>query len=440
MALYAQDVFGYVSDELIAEIARRLGPEHPAGHRDAGVLLDDSPQARRQISRAGLHERFLHAARRRTSFTNSSRRNWRSATRKSRADGVFSLEEVECIGACTGAPAMQVNYDFYENLTPSRTNQLLDQLDKERTPPVSAPITGSVHERHPAEVPVISRLFGVPDSHKLDVYLRNDGYKGLERALKELTPEQVVDEVKKSNLRGRGGAGFSTGMKWSFVPKESAKPKYILCNADESEPGTCKDRPLMEMAPHQLIEGIVIAGRAVGAHHGYIYIRGEYRYVLDIVDAAIEEAYAARLSRQEYSRQRLRLRPGHAHRRGRLRVRRGIGADGIARRQARLPAHPAAVSRRGGPVRLADRHQQRRNAFRGAGNSAARRRMVCRPGFGEKRRHAAVLHLGPRQSAGHLRIADGLQPEANDRRRRRRHRGRQEAEGRDSRRQFLSAA
>ena len=149
-----------------------------------------------------------------------------------------------------------------------------------------------MHERHPAEVPVISRLFGVPDSHKLDVYLQYDGYKGLERALKELTPEQVIDEVKKSNLRGRGGAGFPTGMKWSFVPKESAKPKYILCNADESEPGTCKDRPLMEMAPHQLIEGVIIAGRAVGAHRGYIYIRGEYRYVLDIVDAAIEEAYA----------------------------------------------------------------------------------------------------------------------------------------------------
>ena len=113
------------------------------------------------------------------------------------------------------------------------------------------------------------------------------------RALKELTPEQVVDEVKKSNLRGRGGAGFPTGMKWSFVPKDSAKPKYILCNADESEPGTCKDRPLMEMMPHQLIEGIVIAGRAVGSHQGYIYIRGEYRYVLDIMDGAIAEAYKA---------------------------------------------------------------------------------------------------------------------------------------------------
>jgi NADH-quinone oxidoreductase subunit F len=186
---------------------------------------------------------------------------------------------------------VQVNYDYYENLTQRMTDDLLDALDKGRHPATSVPTSGSVHDRHPAEVPVISRLFGVPDSHKLDVYLQHDGYKGLERALKELTPEQVIEEVKKSNLRGRGGAGFPTGMKWSFVPKESAKPKYILCNADESEPGTCKDRPLMEMAPHQLIEGVIIAGRAVGAHRGYIYIRGEYRYVLEIVDAAIEEAY-----------------------------------------------------------------------------------------------------------------------------------------------------
>jgi NADH-quinone oxidoreductase subunit F len=208
------------------------------------------------------------------------------------ADGMFSLEEVECIGACTGAPAVQVNYDYYENLTEERTYQLLEGLDKGARPPRTAPITGAVHERHPAELPVITRMFGVVDSHKLDVYLNYDGYKGLERALKELTPEQVVDEVKKSNLRGRGGAGFPTGMKWSFVPKESAKPKYILCNADESEPGTCKDRPLMELCPHQLIEGVIIAGRAVGAHRGYIYIRGEYRYVLEIVDAALEEAYA----------------------------------------------------------------------------------------------------------------------------------------------------
>jgi len=106
-----------------------------------------------------------------------------------------------------------------------------------------------------------------------------------------MTPESIIDEMKKSNLRGRGGAGFPTGMKWSFVPKDSPKAKYVICNADESEPGTCKDRPLMEMDPHQLIEGMVIAGRAIGSHQGFIYIRGEYRYVLDIVQGAITEAY-----------------------------------------------------------------------------------------------------------------------------------------------------
>jgi NADH-quinone oxidoreductase subunit F len=122
--------------------------------------------------------------------------------------------------------------------------------------------------------------------------MKHEGYQALEKALKQMTPDQIIDEVKKSSLRGRGGAGFPAGMKWSFVPKDTNKPKYILANADESEPGTCKDRPLMEMDPHQLIEGMVIAGRAVNANRGYIYIRGEYRYIIDIMDAALAEAYA----------------------------------------------------------------------------------------------------------------------------------------------------
>jgi len=142
----------------------------------------------------------------------------------------------------------------------------------------------------PLEVKVISKRFGLPNSTALDVYVAHDGYKALERAL-GMKPEDVINEVKNSGLRGRGGAGFNTGMKWSFVPKQSAKPKYVVCNADESEPGTCKDRPLMEYDPHQLIEGIIIAGYAIQAHQGFIYIRGEYRYLQDIVDRAIEEAY-----------------------------------------------------------------------------------------------------------------------------------------------------
>jgi NADH-quinone oxidoreductase subunit F len=205
---------------------------------------------------------------------------------------MFSLEEVECIGACTGAPAMQVNYDFYENVTTRNFDRLIEEFDKGQHPAPVAITSGALHERNKLETPLISKRFGIPDSRKIDVALQLGAYQALDKALKQFTPEQLIDEVKKSNLRGRGGAGFSTGMKWSFVPKNSPKPKYVICNADESEPGTCKDRPLMEMDPHQLIEGIIIAGRAIDAHRGFIYIRGEYRYVLDIVETAIEEAYS----------------------------------------------------------------------------------------------------------------------------------------------------
>src|SRR6266540_1224668 len=146
------------------------------------------------------------------------------------------------------------------------------------------------NEPSPLEVKVLTRLFGVPNSAAIDTYLAHNGYQAFQKAA-AMTPEQVIEEVKASNLRGRGGAGFPTGMKWGFVPRTSPKPKYIVVNADESEPGTCKDRLLIENDPHQLIEGALIAGLAVDAHSGYIYIRGEYRYLIDIVDKAIAEAY-----------------------------------------------------------------------------------------------------------------------------------------------------
>src|SRR5580693_2136640 len=147
------------------------------------------------------------------------------------------------------------------------------------------------NEPSPLETKVLTRRFGLPNSASIDTYLANDGYKAFEKAL-HMPWKDVIEEVKISNLRGRGGAGFPTGMKWSFVPRKSPLPKYIVVNADESEPGTCKDRLLMENDPHQLIEGVLIAGRAVDAHAGYIYIRGEYRYLIEIVDKAIAEAYA----------------------------------------------------------------------------------------------------------------------------------------------------
>jgi NADH-quinone oxidoreductase subunit F len=146
------------------------------------------------------------------------------------------------------------------------------------------------NEPSPLEVKVISQRFLLPNSTSIETYLANDGYIAVKKAL-GMTPEQIIDELKASNLRGRGGAGFPTGMKWSFVPRNTDKPRYIICNSDESEPGTCKDRLLMENDPHQLIEGMMIAGWTVGSNKGYIFIRGEYRYLIDIVDKAIAEAY-----------------------------------------------------------------------------------------------------------------------------------------------------
>jgi NADH-quinone oxidoreductase subunit F len=124
----------------------------------------------------------------------------------------------------------------------------------------------------------------------IDVYLKTGGYEALRKTLREFKPDGVIDEVKKSSLRGRGGAGFPTGMKWSFVPKESKRPKYVVCNADESEPGTGKDRDLMRYDPHQMIEGMIITAYALGAPNNYIYIRGEYWYIKEILERAIAQA------------------------------------------------------------------------------------------------------------------------------------------------------
>ena len=131
---------------------------------------------------------------------------------------------------------------------------------------------------------------GVEGIRGFEVYRREGGYKSVEKALKQMTPDQVTDEVKKSGLRGRGGAGFPTGMKWSFIAKPEGIPRHLVCNADESEPGTFKDRYLMEFLPHLLIEGLIVSSYALGSHVTYIYVRGEYAWIIDILDVAIQEA------------------------------------------------------------------------------------------------------------------------------------------------------
>ena len=145
---------------------------------------------------------------------------------------------------------------------------------------------------HEKEVRLLSRYFGDPGARTLEGWKERGGYTALPRAL-EMGRERVIEEVKASGLRGRGGAGFPAGVKWSFMPREGDRPHYLLCNADESEPGTFKDRELIRWTPHQVIEGCLIASYAIGAEHCYIYCRGEFFETTQILARAVEEAYEA---------------------------------------------------------------------------------------------------------------------------------------------------
>lgn len=140
------------------------------------------------------------------------------------------------------------------------------------------------------QVSAMSYRYDIDGVHNIDVYEQHDGYAGLRIAL-DMEPSAIIDKVKDAGVRGRGGAGFPTGMKWSFVAQDTGKPVYIVCNADEGEPGTFKDRPLMEEDPHQLIEGMIVGGLALNSVQGYIYLRGEFRHAGRRLAAAIRQAY-----------------------------------------------------------------------------------------------------------------------------------------------------
>jgi NADH-quinone oxidoreductase subunit F len=140
------------------------------------------------------------------------------------------------------------------------------------------------------ETNILTKYFGIENSRTLEFYLGHNGYQSAKKALK-MQPEEVIEEVKKSGLRGRGGAGFPAGVKWGFLPKDNPKPRYLCVNADESEPGTFKDRYIMEDDPHLLLEGIIISCYAIKSNTAFIYIRGEYHYAYKVLEKAIEEAY-----------------------------------------------------------------------------------------------------------------------------------------------------
>ena len=248
MLMYAQDEFGYISDAMIAEIARRLDLNNVQVEETLAYysMLHRKPMGKYHVQVCTNVACMLKGG---YEILERAKKRLEIGHKETTQDGVFSLEEVECIGACTGAPAMQVNYDFYENLTPLKFDRIIEELDAGKRPQPEPVTSGALHDRNVLETPLISRRWAMKDSHKLDVYVMQGGYKALEKALKEMTPESIIEEVKRSNLRGRGGAGFPAGLKWSFIPKDIF-PKYVVVNGDESEPGTFKDREIIEQNPH----------------------------------------------------------------------------------------------------------------------------------------------------------------------------------------------
>jgi NADH-quinone oxidoreductase subunit F len=202
------------------------------------------------------------------------------------ADGNYSVEFVECLASCGTAPVCMVNEQLRENVEPY---SIVDLIASE-TRSVKPNEFGKTTEPHPLERRLIFKNIGRKDwKIDIDTYLKDGGYEALRKAV-TMSREQIVNEVKTSGLRGRGGAGFSCGLKWSFIKPDEKRPVYLICNADESEPGTFKDRYIIHEDPHQLLEGIAISCFALNARTAYIYIRGEFPEGARILERAIEEA------------------------------------------------------------------------------------------------------------------------------------------------------
>lgn len=207
------------------------------------------------------------------------------------ADGLFTLEETSCLGHCAKGPVLQVDDTLYFEVTVEEAGHILDSYR------AGQPADGSANPVLPPPLPgeerVVLERVGRIRPESLEEARAAGAYEALEKALAEMQPGQVVELVQSAGLQGRGGAGFATGLKWRFTAQAAGEVKYVIANADESEPGTFKDRLVMEGDPHLLLEGMAIAGYAIGAHTGYIYIRGEYLHAAERLERAIGQAKAA---------------------------------------------------------------------------------------------------------------------------------------------------
>jgi NADH:ubiquinone oxidoreductase subunit E len=285
-----QEHFGFISDEAVVWIAKKLGlpPINILELVTFYPMFRQAPAGRKHIrvcrtlscAMAGAYPLMEKLA----GLTNIDREDQGAGMHNPVSvspDGEYSIEFVECLASCGTAPVCTVDDELHEKIVPESASALLtDHL---------SPVTDHPPP-HPLERRLIFKNIGREGyTTDIDCYLQNGGYEQLKAAVK-MSRAEIVNEVKNSGLRGRGGAGFPCGVKWSFIKPDEKKPVYLICNADESEPGTFKDRYIIHQDPHQLIEGMLISCFALNVHTAYIYIRGEFPDGARILERAIEEA------------------------------------------------------------------------------------------------------------------------------------------------------
>ncbi len=217
--------------------------------------------------------------------------------KKSKIDA--EIKKTACIGMCFVEPLVEIYEDekksiTYGDVTPENIGNIIDAFSKgkpiEENVIISNVLKGSENKTYKKQKRIVLRNCGIIDPVSIDDYLAKDGYKALEKSVKEMNREDIIDEIKNSGLRGRGGAGFPTGLKWQFAFNAQNDKKYIVCNADEGDPGAFMDRSVLEGDPHSVIEGMIIGAYAIGADEGYIYCRAEYPLAIKHLEIAIEQA------------------------------------------------------------------------------------------------------------------------------------------------------
>ena len=285
-----QESQGYVSQEAEIWVGRVLGVARSQVREAVSFynMFHTKPVGRRQLRVCTSLPCLLRGAR---EVLDQIQDRLKICPGETTPGGEVTLTEVECLCACEMSPMAQLDETFIGPLEGETLDAVLEAALE--NPEDSAPLP----EPDPfisTDGPVLSTRFKDPDGTWLEDYVADDGYLAARKALTSMTPEEVIEEVSKPNLRGLGGAGFPAGRKWSFVPRETERPKYLVVNADEGEPGTFKDRYIMERDPHALIEGMIIAAYAIGSHKAYVYIRGEYFRSAKRLQRALDEAYSQR--------------------------------------------------------------------------------------------------------------------------------------------------